>query len=79
MSRVKCPRCDTVLAAPRGMGRMRFVPLKIMTVRALSDGAQCLDTICPGCRADVSIPLPLEALTGQPSMASLRQAAAEMP
>ena len=77
MSRVRCPLCSTVLAASRGFDRMRFVPLKVFVVRAGRDGTQALETVCPGCSRDVTIPLPLPGIGT--SLDALKAAAADLP
>lgn len=77
MSRVKCLRCKTVLAAPRGSDRLRFIPaFRIVSARVAEDGSQALEGVCPECRGTVIIPLPLDAraLRG-PTIEDLKQAA----
>lgn len=56
-----CPACRHVIAYPRGVGKVRFVPLKVLVVREGEDGSQSLETTCPRCRADVPIRLPIQA------------------
>ena len=36
-----------------------MVAQKVVVIRLREDGAQALEVVCPACRADVSIPLPL--------------------
>lgn len=58
MSNIAC-RCGDVIARPRGMDRVRMVAQKVVVIRLREDGTQALEVVCPACRADVSIPLPL--------------------
>lgn len=75
--RVRCQKCGEMLASPRGGDRLRFVPtMRVLAVRVSPDGTNTVEGVCPKCRADVSIPLPLEArsLRG-PTVDDLREAA----
>lgn len=77
MSRIKCDKCGEVVAAPRGGDKLRFIPaMRIVAVRVAGDGSQALEGVCPRCRADVTIPLPLD-LRGlrAPTVDDLREAA----
>jgi hypothetical protein len=50
--------------------------MRIVAVRVAGDGSQALEGVCPRCRADVTIPLPLD-LRGlrAPTVDDLREAA----
>lgn len=56
MSHVRCPRCTTVLARVQA-GRLK-IRLGLIAFRKGGDGVIC-ETVCPGCRADVALPLAL--------------------
>lgn len=53
---IRCPKCGTSLAKSQA-GRLK-VRLPILSFRRTDgDGGHVCETVCPGCKADVPIPL----------------------
>lgn len=53
---IRCPKCGASLAKSQA-GRLK-VRLAILSFRRTdSDGGHVCETVCPGCKADVPIPL----------------------
>ena len=53
---IRCPRCSTPLASRQG-GRLK-IRLPMLSFRKSGDGHVC-ETVCPGCRYDIELPLQL--------------------
>lgn len=68
MSHVRCPRCaEPLIKSQAGRLKMR---LPLVAFRAIAGGAVICETVCPGCKADVPLPLTISDPGLQKSLTS---------
>ena len=61
MARIECPRCGGVVASPRGPAKLRLAKSPVVSLLLRPDGTQALSLVCPHCRQDAEIALPIPA------------------